>query len=166
MDPTNVADWQAQWRVFASAPFVFAPLGVILVAATWWIKGQINKPYIEALKQTAATEKSNADSQLVAAEKLKNDLIEVFESRLKFAQEKEIELTKQLSALKQDLFQNASSATIEKRTIKMDEALQGLRSANNAIAAIIEPMRNNLGTDGVLTPRGVLEPAKHPLDDT
>jgi hypothetical protein len=114
-DVSDPNEWERQWNVIWSAPFVVLPVMVIAGLAGWWLQG------------TKSAGK-----------------ISVLEERLKFAADKseiasqaEDELKKQIQTLETAIAAKADNDSLIKLAAEVKEGFAKLETANNAVSSTV-----------------------------
>jgi hypothetical protein len=125
MDPTNPDTWKQQWAAFWSAPWVMAPLILVVGSIVWWFRGTMFEREIASLKEQIAAwdQRLKLATDLVAASDRAKD-----------------ELDKQFQAYKADVAFKGSNAS----PAKVDAAFEQLRRENTILEAGLKATHQSL----------------------
>lgn len=143
MDISDPALWKAQWEAFTAAPVVIVPMIIAVATGSWWLTSQFGKSAIESYKNNAKAATEQAKRALEAAEANGKKHIDVLNERIKFSEEKEIELRRTVDELKAAVANNSPPIAINKKTERVDAAMNEFSNANNKISSAANDSQSN-----------------------
>jgi hypothetical protein len=126
MDLSDPKTWTDGIAVVGAAPHIVGPLLIAACGAGWWLKAAIAKGQIKARDERLS----------LAAE------------RVAFANEKEVEVTKQFELLKKKTAAGAPKEELAAISAKVDTSLGEFKTANTAAAHVLRAESGSFAVKG------------------